>query len=496
MLLIIAVLLISPVIPQALFSFPALKPDPPAAAYAEKLQAPHDWRVLAEIALWASGAGETPGAPASTAAYMAKIESALVDMLGSPELPADARERGAYTLAFMHRRFLKGYREDQTRLDTLLDSGVYNCVSSAALYAILASAAGLEARGTAARDHAFVMLRAETEFIDVETTNPYGFDPGNRREFHDAFGKLTGFVYVPARNYQDRISISPGELISLIFNNRITLAESRSRFDEALSLALNKAALLQSTGPQKASPITGTAYAELFQDPWKMLLDRLINYGAYLINTGREPEALEWAALAEQEYPEPARWRNLTGTALNNLVLKMVRAGNPLEAAAVLARHKMRIGADDFKRLDSLLADARLGGLFSGIKTIEDADTALAALRETGSNLPAGRAAELGLFGTLKKAELVAHEQGWRAAIDFLEGQGERRGERRLEEQLRVFRANRTAELHNAFAAAYNRRDYTQAQRIITEALEEFPGSPQLLRDRELAEQAGQRAVP
>jgi hypothetical protein len=60
----------------------------------------------------------------------------------------------------------------------------------------------------------------------------------------------------------------------------------------------------------------------------------------------------------------------------------------------------------------------------------------------------------------------------------------------RFNEHLRVFRTNRVADLHNAFAEAYNKKDIENARTIITEALEEFPGNRQLLSDKQLADRA------
>ena len=58
--------------------------------------------------------------------------------------------------------------------------------------------------------------------IDVETTNPFGFNPGARKDFTDSFGKVTGFAYVPPGNYSDRRSIGEKELLSLILYNRVS----------------------------------------------------------------------------------------------------------------------------------------------------------------------------------------------------------------------------------------------------------------------------------
>jgi transglutaminase-like putative cysteine protease len=223
-------------------TFPRLETDPKALEYARRAErnGGYSWTDLAEISLWASGVVQ-----AGKSSALEQIRAAAAELKSSPELPAPGRERAEYILTFMHKKFLKSYSLYQTRVDTLLSGGKYNCVSSAALYMILARSAGLDVSGVMTRDHAFAEVHVNGEDIDVETTNPYGFDPGSRREFHDQFGKLTGFAYVPARNYRDRAAISPIELVSLILSNRIAELESRNRFAEAVPLAIDRVALLE-----------------------------------------------------------------------------------------------------------------------------------------------------------------------------------------------------------------------------------------------------------
>jgi hypothetical protein len=355
-------------------------------------------------------------------------------------------------------------------------------VSSAVLYSILGTALGLEIQGVMTRDHALVTLKAGNEGIDVETTNPYGFDPGNRREFHDAFGALTGFAYVPARNYRDRTLISRIELISLIFTNRISEMESRRRFGEAIPLAVNRAALLE--GRKNPSP------SPLFPDPVTNLMDRLFNYGASLIQGGQETEALRWAVLAGERYPS-RRWEEFNYTALNNLFIKELAAGRIARARETLTRYAPRLKSEDARSLEALILDAELVKLSGKITSPAAAEAGLASVEaaEARSLLSSRRLAELKTFFLLKAGELRAAEAGWAAAGAYTGTLLDRYGpNRQVEEQLRTFRSNRVAELHNSFAAAYNRRDYAEARRIIAGALEDFPGNRQLLQDRELAE--------
>src|SRR5208337_2256614 len=107
-------------------------------------------------------------------------------------------------LTFLHRNLFTSYSVLQTRVDTVLETGVFNCVSSAVLYMILARSVGLSVGGIRTTDHAFCTVLVNGEPVDVETTNPYGYNPGTRKEFSDSFGKLTGFRYVPPSSSTDR----------------------------------------------------------------------------------------------------------------------------------------------------------------------------------------------------------------------------------------------------------------------------------------------------
>jgi tetratricopeptide (TPR) repeat protein len=462
--------------------FPALEPDPLAEIYARRAQGECSWADLAEISLWASGSGGEAGA------LMNRLGEAVRELGGSPELPRSPRERGEYILTWMHDKFLRAYSLPQTRLDALLTGGRYNCVSSAVLYLILGNAAGLEIRGVMTRDHAFAAVRAGDEWIDVETTNPYGFDPGNRREFHDQFGKVTGFAYVPARNYRDRADISPLELISLIFSNRIAELERQNRFAEAVPLAINRAALLPGGASGAGEPVP------FFEDPRRDLMNRLFNLGAFLLKNGREEDALRWAALAGVRYPDEERWQEFIFAAANNRLIKQIRAGRLADARDSLNLLAPVLGAANFDRLDTVLTDTELMDGASRIKNAGEARAVIAAIgRAEGRRiLPAARAGELRVFAVEKAASLFAAARDWTGAIAWLEEALEQYGpSSRLEQNLRNARSNLAIDYHNRFAAAWNRRDREEAERILEEGLTLFPGNQQLLADKAVVERTG-----
>jgi tetratricopeptide (TPR) repeat protein len=474
--------------------FPSLDADPLARDLAARMRdGAYDWRDLAEIALWASGAAEFPprnqrAIPANRS-YRDTIFAAAEELARAEDLPADPRARGEYTLTFLYQRFLKNYALNQTRLDEILTTGRYNCVSSAVLYTIFAGAVGLEVRGVMTRDHAFATVLAETDQIDVETTNPYGFDPGNRREFHDDFGKVTGFAYVPARNYRDRVTISPLELASLILSNRIADLESRGRYVEAVPLAVNRAALLAG----RRNPTD----SEFFASGERDLQDRLLNYGVSLMKSGKETDALEWAALVGERLETAGsgpRWEEFSYSALNNLVVKHLRARRVGEARDSVSRYGVLVSATHRRSLAGMIADADI--LARANAAGEDPAALLRDIEaaRAGALVPPARAEELRTFVIMKEGERVAASEGASAALGYIERAIAQYGRNaRLDESLRVHRENRLAELHNAFARLFNGRNFEAARTQALTALEEFPNNRQLRQDLEITEEALRR---
>jgi len=472
-------------------SFPRLEPDPKALEY-HRLGAGapgYTWTDYAEISLWAS---ESPG-DASTA-NMDKIRAAADALNNSGELPAGGKERAEFILTYMHSNILRSYSLYQTRIDTIFSNGRYNCVSSAVLYMILCESAGISTSGVITRDHAFVTVHIDGQNIDVETTNRYGFDPGSRREFHDNFGRLTGFTYVPAHNYRDRLTISKIKLVSMILNNRIAEHERQNRYADSVPVAIDRAALL--LGAAYSSAPEADASEALFEDPGKVVMDRLFNYGASLLRANREEDGILWAEAASARYADTERWQDFVMAAVNNRITRFLRERdvNTEAARTFLEGKKSTLTAENYAQLDTILIDAELLKRANHIRSVEDGDAVISGAlnaRENG-RLPERRANELIVYSVQKTAAILcaAPARDWRAAINYIEAFTARFGERlganrELEQTLRTYRGNLATDYHNRFAAEWNRKNYDEAERILNEGLSEFPGNRQLLADRE-----------
>ena len=461
-------------------AFPRLEPDPKALEFFSRGtgNTGYSWTDLAEISLWASGANIDP--------YLGQIRAAAQAIGAAPDFPAGERDRAAFILDYMHKNLLRSYSLTQSEINTLLSTGRFNCVSSAVLYMVLCKSVGLEVSGVITREHAFAIVRIGGENIDVETTNRYGFDPGNRMEFHDAFGRLTGFTYVPAQNYRDRQTITPIELISIIFSNRITELERRNRFSEAIPLALDRAALL--SGAAFASPGNETS-AYILEPSRQYLLDRLFNYGALLLNSGRDEDCLRWIASAALLYPDENHWNELTLAAINNRIARLFMSGQLSDARNFLDAHGSSLNQADYAQLDSMIVDAQLLKSANGIQSATDGDNVAAAIYEARANGRIGRerASELLNYAIQKTAAILSADRDWLAAINYIENAITRFGSNReLEQALQNNRNNRATEYHNRFATAWNRRNFDEARRILDEGLAEFPNDRQLLANREI----------
>ena len=207
------------------------------------LAEPLDPASLERAALLASGLSPDRIGPYASrlARIVEETGSEAEKAAGAPT--ASATTKAESVLKFLHENLLRAYREDATTLDGILDSGLYNCVSSAVLYMIAARSIGIEVEGVKTSDHAFCAASVNGRSVDVETTNPYGFDPGGKKEFKDSFGRVTGYAYVAPGDYGDRKPIGDRELIGLILSNRASALERSGRFPEAAKLGADYAAL-------------------------------------------------------------------------------------------------------------------------------------------------------------------------------------------------------------------------------------------------------------
>ena len=218
---------------------------------------------------------------------------------------SDPRDKAEGILSFLHERVFLRYDERQTRIDVLLETGGYNCVSSGVLYALLAKALGFEVWGARTDDHAFCRVRAGGRSFDVETTSAFGFDPGARKEFTDSFGKVTGYTYVPPSSYRQRTEIGERALLALILYNRSAFLGERQGYLEAVPPAVDAYALLAD------------------RESHERMVAAFLNLGSWLGLQGEFLRGVDFLTLALDRHREP-RLESLRNDLLHNWTLSLV----------------------------------------------------------------------------------------------------------------------------------------------------------------------------
>ncbi len=381
-------------------------------------------------------------------------------------------EKGDQLLIFMHKRLLTQYSEPQTRVDTLLRTGQFNCVSSAVVYMILGRAVGLKVEGVYTPDHAFCTVQARGRSVDVETTNRYGFDPGTKTAFHDAFGN-TGFTYVPPGNYQLRTATDGRGLLSFILQNRMSLLERQYRFAEAVGLAVDRYALL------------GT----------KAALDDLAseagNYCALLNQHQEYAKGITFVDAVEKRYGKLPQLVKLMNGLVHNEVLKFTNAGH-YQKALELIQERSAAGSIDASAAASLKRMVTERQLAEVVNKQPFAD-ALAQVEQSykQGDIPKAQYQNylVAVFG--KEAQSTAASQGYLAAVKVLErGIKLTGGDPQLERGRQVYLNNYIATVHNQFATLFNNHEYNKARQIVNEGLKVVPDSSILNQDLSLLRQA------
>jgi hypothetical protein len=227
----------------------------PLSQQLSTMREPIPVETIVDASLGFSGASDAAAAAAKDrlSGLLLRFRSEVADVSD----PAALAERA---LTFLHKNLFTAYSVLQTRVDTALETGVYNCVSSAVLYLILARSVGLSVGGVRTSDHAFTWVLANGQQIDVETTNPFGFNPGAKKDFTDSFGKTTGYTYVPPGTYAERRAIGEKELLSLILYNRVSEYMDGRSFRDALQPAVSAFTLMGSDETRQVMTLAFTNY--------------------------------------------------------------------------------------------------------------------------------------------------------------------------------------------------------------------------------------------
>lgn len=382
----------------------------------------------------------------------------------------DQYGKGEEILKALHDKLFRRYDEDQTKIDVVFDTGQYNCVSSAVIYMAAGRYAGLNVQGVRTVDHAFVSVLIDDEIVDVETTNIWGFDPGQKKEFTDSFSGSTGYNYVPPGNYRLRQSISDKDMIGLILQNRIAGLQRRGDHESAVPLAIDRFVLTNSPEAQKD------------------MYDSFSNYASQLNSRRSYETGIEFLTSVITSWGESPKVTSALEAIVHNRLLSMIENDQSEEAEEFLQIIVERgyISSEAANTDRAMIYDKRTVDLLNSSEPFEPLQDYLDRIYEEGY-LARSKWIEYTQYNYIREAEIIAAGEGWLDAYLFVKrAPQEITGGQKYRQLLQNCRNNYIVTVHNAFADLYNRGSYSDAEELLLQGLENIPDDRTLLSDLEL----------
>ena len=383
---------------------------------------------------------------------------------------------GEKILTLMYEDILSRYESGQTRLDTMLLNGTYNCVSSSVLYHALAKACGLTVTAQKAPEHAFCTLTlSDGTTVDVETTNPFGFEPGVRHELPSE-GNETRYAVVPRKLYTGRHSTSERIHIGLVAGNISAQLMDEKNYAQAVPLAAARLAFTQEQSPDA--------------DEVRTALDTICcNYSNEFQKNKEHPKAAQWLYAVTERWGMTGHIQTYYDNAVRNTVIDAINKKEILSGRfkEQYERFYPLVSAPVQKEINSMLFTESIIEASQNM----NAEKAIAYLRNSRETKTAqGDKKIMAQINSLL-------EYSWLTKInDTITSYGYLEGAREADEAVRDLPSsanlkklkqqclqNHAITVHNEFAGLANEGKFSEARKILEAGLEQNPQSKILLDD-------------
>ncbi|QDT12780.1 tetratricopeptide repeat protein [Planctomycetes bacterium K23_9] len=291
-----------------------------------------DWS-LAEAVLIASGVTDRQ----QREPLLKKIDAHESVLRSQLNLSGDAFDNGKRLLQYLHTPpTLIKYELKQTDVHTLLNTGTFNCVSSAAMYNVLARRLNLDARIIEVPDHAFSILYDGSQHADVEATNRDGFNPSRNSAVLASFQRQTGFAYIADKYPDQRREIGETGLVGLIYYNHGVGHSQRKEFGNALVRYF----CALSMDPEYDSAVKNT-------------LVTLANWGASLAEEKKYQQSLSVLSAGVELAPKDAKLRSFRENVWKSRVFALMDADDSDQALAMLREAHQQVPDGGFDEMQS-----------------------------------------------------------------------------------------------------------------------------------------------
>ena len=362
-----------------------------------------------------------------------KTEVSKPEYMGLPP-----EERGRAVLKLLYRDYLKAYSANQTRTDEALETGRYNCVSSAVLYMAVAKASGLEVRGQKTTQHAFCSIyvpaakEGQLKKIDVETTNPYGFNPGSRETIENE-ANIKKYYVVPKKYYSNRLEVSDLVFPGLIAGNLCSEKIKKGDYEGALPLGAAR---------YEAVRLESSKAAKDVRQEFDILAANYVNLNP--ASVADFSEELSWFAEFTDRWGMNDFLQKNMDNAYNNLIILCLKENAISRIEEFEEKYQSYVSANQISKTKQLYQETIWLNKLNDYMNQREYQTGLREADEALRLLPQST---------------------------------------RIKNMRTYFYNNCIAVIHNNFAAEANAGRFEEALKIISEGLELFPNDKTLRKD-------------
>lgn len=356
-----------------------------------------------------------------------------------PEFMSQAPEdRGRAVLKLLYRDYLTTYNFDQTRTDAALETGVYNCVSSALLYMAAARASGLEVRGQRTTQHAFcsiyvpVQNSRELQKIDVETTNPYGFNPGSKETIENE-ANIKQYFVVPKKYYSNRQEVSDCNFAGLIAGNLCSTCIKKGDYERGVPLGATRYDVIRLENSRTAADV---------RQEFDILTANYVNLKP--ASAKAFSEVVEWFTTVIDRWGVTDFLQKNMDNAYNNLIILCLKENNDSLVHQYEQKFKSYVTQNQLTKTEQLYKETVWLNQLNDYMNKREYQAGLQKADEALKELPANQ--------KIKNMRLY-------------------------------FYNNCIAVIHNNFAKEANAGHFETALKLLTEGLEAFPEDKTLKRD-------------
>lgn len=245
--------------------------------------------------------------------YLARLDAIEVEARKATRGSKSVAEDGAKLLQFLHAGPMnRGYKTDQTDLHVLLETGEFNCVSSAALYTVMGQRLGIDVRAVELPGHVFSVLATRGRKIDVETTSPHGFDPDPLREHGPAHAH---------RPTERRREVGPPGLAAVVALNHGIILAQRNQYAESIRSYL-LALSLDPDSPDAARAVVGD----------------FLRWPVELAKAGKHEKAMAVVTVGRELAPTEPRFQPVTLAVVDAWAKEYIDRQDYTGAAQVISR--------------------------------------------------------------------------------------------------------------------------------------------------------------